>query len=303
MDWLRLRFHDLVPAQVEPLQGLLDSLGALASTIEDQADHPVLEPAPGETPLWPVAQLTALFSGQANSLALIVQLQQHLPTAELPRLPHWSADLLEDQIWTQTWMADYHPIQCGERLWICPSWVAPPEPNAVNLMLDPGLAFGTGTHPTTALCLRWLDHLARSQPLHNYNVLDYGCGSGILAIAALLLGAPQAMGVDIDPQAVRASFDNAQRNRVQAHFSAVEDLPRSATFDIVLANILAQPLIDLAPRLVHHLKPGGYLALSGLIEAQVPMVQAAYEQHCTDITIEIDNGWALLSGCRRAETS
>lgn len=299
LDWLRLRFHGLTPKQVEPLQDLLDELGAVATTVEDQADVPVLEPAPGETPLWPEAQLTALFSGQADSLELILQLQQYLPTADLPQLPQWSADLLEDQIWTQTWMADYHPIQCGERLWICPSWESPPNPDAVNLMLDPGLAFGTGTHPTTALCLRWLDRLAQSRTCNNDAVLDYGCGSGILAIAAMLLGASSAVGVDIDPQAVRASFDNAQRNQVAAHFSAVEDLPSTATFDIVLANILAQPLIELAPRLLHHLKPGGYLALSGIIEAQVPLVRAAYEVACDDITIELNSGWALISGRRR----
>jgi ribosomal protein L11 methyltransferase len=303
MDWLRLRFHGLQATQVEPLQALLEELGALATTVEDQADDPVLEPAPGETPLWPEAQLTALFPGQTDSLAIILQLQQCLPSPTLHRLPQWSADLLEEQVWTQTWMSDYHPIQCGERLWICPSWETPPVADAVNLMLDPGLAFGTGTHPTTALCLRWLDRLAREHAIESYSVLDYGCGSGILAIAAMLLGAPHAVGVDIDPQAIRASIDNAQRNQVTAQFSAVEDLPKSATFEIVLANILAQPLIDLAPQLLSHLKPGGRFALSGLIDTQVPMVRAAYAAHCDDITLEVDSGWALLSGRRLKETS
>jgi ribosomal protein L11 methyltransferase len=301
MDWLRLRFHGLKAAQVEPLQEMLETLGALATTVEDQADVPVLEPAPGETPLWPEAQITALFSGQTDSLEIILQLQMMLPTPSLPQLPQWSADLLEDQVWTQTWMADYHPIQCGERLWICPSWETPPVPDAVNLMLDPGLAFGTGTHPTTALCLKWLDRLAREQDMSNATVLDYGCGSGILAIAAMLLGAPHAVGVDIDPQAVRASADNAQRNQVQAHFSAVEGLPKTATFDIVLANILAQPLIDLAPQLLHHLKPGGCFALSGLLETQVPLVLEAYAAYCEDITVELESGWALIGGRRRKE--
>jgi ribosomal protein L11 methyltransferase len=299
MDWLRLRFHALQSAQVEPLQTLLEQLGALATTVEDQADSPVLEPAPGETPLWPEAQVTALFDGHTDSLAIILQLQQCLPLEAVARLPQWSADLLEEQVWTQAWMTDYHPIQCGERLWICPSWTAPPNPDAVNLMLDPGLAFGTGTHPTTALCLRWLDQLAQEHDLSTCSVLDYGCGSGILAIAAMLLGAPQATGVDIDPQAIRASVDNAQRNHVNAQFSAVEDLPSTATFEIVVANILAQPLIDLAPRLMQHLKLGGFFALSGLIRSQVPIVQAAYEPYCDEISVAFEAEWARITGRRR----
>lgn len=301
MDWLRLRFKGLQATQVEPLQDVLEQLGALATTVEDQADVPVLEPAPGETPLWPESQVTALFTDQEDSLALILALQQQLPVAHLPQLPQWSADLLEDQVWTQAWMTDYHPIQCGERLWICPSWTTPPDPNAVNLMLDPGLAFGTGTHPTTALCLRWLDALAQRRDLHQDAVLDFGCGSGILAIAAMLLGAAHATGVDIDPQAVQASLDNAQRNQVVATFGPVSDLSETAQFDVVLANILAQPLIDLAPRLCQHLKPGGWLALSGLIDTQVDLVRAAYAPYCDSIQVELDTGWALISARRRLD--
>lgn len=302
MDWLRLRFKGLKAAQVEPLQELLEGLGALASTVEDQADDPVLEPAPGETPLWPESQVTALFSDQQDSLALILALQQQLPVPTMTHLPQWSAELLEDQVWTQAWMTDYHPIQCGDRLWICPSWTAPPDANAVNLMLDPGLAFGTGTHPTTALCLRWLDQQASAQKLQGQSVLDYGCGSGILAIAALLLGAAVAVGVDIDPQAIQASVDNAQRNHVEAVFMTVTDGLPDTSFDTLVANILAQPLIDLAPQLCHHLKPGGMLALSGLIEAQVELVMAAYMPYCDDFLVTLDSGWAIITGRRRMDS-
>lgn len=194
-------------------------------------------------------------------------------------------------------MDNFHPMRFGQRLWIVPSWHAAPEPDAVNLLLDPGLAFGTGTHPTTALCLEWLD----AQPLDGMQVLDFGCGSGILAIAALLLGAEHAVGTDIDVQALEASRDNAGRNGIDpARFPLYlpEQLPQGQA-DVVVANILAGPLVALAPRIIERVKPGGRLALSGILLEQAEEVRAAYtSQFDLDPTAEKD-GWVRITGVRR----
>lgn len=194
-------------------------------------------------------------------------------------------------------MDNFQPLRFGQRLWIVPSWHQPPEPQAVNLHLDPGLAFGTGTHPTTALCLEWLD----GQSLHDCNVLDFGCGSGILAIAALLLGAKQACGTDIDPQALEASRDNATRNGIDAARFPLylpSEMPAD-TFDLVLANILAGPLVQLAPTISQHVRQGGHLVLSGILAEQAEEVRAAYQaDFILDPTAEKD-GWVRISGVRR----
>lgn len=194
-------------------------------------------------------------------------------------------------------MDNFHPMRFGQRLWIVPSWHAAPEPDAVNLLLDPGLAFGTGTHPTTALCLEWLD----AQPLDGMQVLDFGCGSGILAIAALLLGAEHAVGTDIDVQALEASRDNAGRNGIdpaRLPLYLPEQLPQGQA-DVVVANILAGPLVDLAPRIIERVKPGGRLALSGILLEQAEEVRSAYtSQFDLDPTAEKD-GWVRITGVRR----
>ena len=192
-------------------------------------------------------------------------------------------------------MEHFQPMQFGKRLWICPSGFEPPEPDAVNILLDPGLAFGTGTHPTTALCLRWLDSLA----WRGDTVLDFGCGSGILAVAALRLGASKAIGIDIDPQALTATRDNALKNGVEARLACLEaSQSASEVCDVVVANILAGPLVELLPRILNHLKPGGRLALSGILEDQAATVRSAYESTVTFEPDEVLDGWVILKGTR-----
>ncbi len=301
MNWLKLRLHHLSPAQIEPLEDLLLELGAQAVTVEDAADEPVLEPEPGSTPLWSDSRLTALFPAETEVDTLVLGLQQALPLPGVDQLPAWSTDLLEEKDWVRAWMDHYHPLQFGRRLWICPSWQSPPDPEAVNLLLDPGLAFGTGTHPTTSLCMRWLNDLAEADALQGRTILDFGCGSGVLGIAALLLGADRMIGVDIDPQAVTATRQNAERNSVAPDRYDVmlpDVLPTETRADIILANILAGPLIELAPTLARHLKPDGQLALSGIIRSQVDAVSAAYDGILTQIEVTYQDDWARITGRR-----
>lgn len=251
MPWLQLKI-DSHREQVTALEDALLAVGALSVTLLDNADEPILEPGLGETPLWTNTQVVGLFNADIDTQTVNLHLQQAFNESLAPR---W--EQLEDKDWSRAWMEDYHPIQCGERLWICPSWTQPPEPNATNLMLDPGLAFGTGTHPTTFLCMQWLDGLDCSDK----SVLDYGCGSGILGIAALLLGADNAYGVDIDPQALIATRENSQRNGLADDAFPVY-LPGEAPSrenDVVLANILAGPLVDLAETIAAQVKPGGHI--------------------------------------------
>ena len=193
-------------------------------------------------------------------------------------------------------MDNFHPMRFGQRLWIVPSWHAAPEPDAVNLLLDPGLAFGTGTHPTTALCLEWLD----GQPLEGCNVLDFGCGSGILAIAAKLLGAKQLTCTDIDSQALEATRDNANRNAIAEQDMLVylpQDMP-AGQFDVVLANILAGPLVQLAPQLIQHTRTGGRIALSGILAEQAQEVRDAYSNAFALAPTAEKDGWVCISGVR-----
>jgi len=269
MPWLQLIINSDRQSAESIEDALLDA-GAASVTFEDNADEPILEPALGETPLWRQTRVTGLFDAGTDTAAVDSFLRQQLPGASFDG--RWSP--LEDRDWEREWMKHYQPIRCGERLWICPSWIEPPEHQAVNLMLDPGLAFGTGTHPTTFLCLQWLDSL----DLAGKTVTDYGCGSGILAIAALLLGASRASCVDIDPQALTATHENARRNQLSPERLPVflpERAPAEPT-DLVLANILAGPLVDLAPTLAALTNPGGRLCLSGLIESQAEEVMANY---------------------------
>jgi ribosomal protein L11 methyltransferase len=292
MTWLQLRL-DTRPGQVEELEALMLATGAVAVTMEDNADQPVLEPGVGETPLWGQTRLTGLYSADT---AMDEVLAAFPPT--LLAQANQRVEILEDKDWEREWMKHYRPMPFGRRLWVCPSWMEPPDPKAVNLLLDPGLAFGTGTHPTTALCLTVLDGL----PLAGKTVVDYGCGSGILAVAALRLGAGAALGVDNDPQALVATRDNADRNGVPV--SALEvAMPGgydarawSGRAAVVIANILAGPLIELADTLVGLLRPGGTLLLSGLLESQAPELVARY---APQIPLQIageQDGWVCLTG-------
>jgi len=272
MSWLQLRIAVNKP-DVEALEDALLASGAVSVTLEDGADDPILEPGVGETPLWNSLRVTGLYPSDIHT-ELAFQL---LSESFSGQLEHWRWEILEDQPWETLWTEHYKPIPCGERLWICPSWREPPDPNAVNLSLDPGLAFGSGTHPTTFLCLQWLD----AQSLAGKTVIDFGCGSGILAIAALLLGAKQVIATDNDPQALLATRDNAQRNGLsesQLRVCLPEDL-NAEPADLVLANILAAPLISLAGQLTSLTRAGGQLCLSGMIASQTEAVMAAYSEH------------------------
>lgn len=280
-------------ANPETIESELLAAGALAVTLQDGGDQPVLEPAPGETPLWDDTRVTGLFAVDCDMGEVRKHLAAGLGAAALEGVESAS---LQDRDWIRAWMDDFHPMQFGERLWVVPSHRDAPDPCAVNLLLDPGLAFGTGTHPTTALCLRWLGE----ENLVDKQMLDYGCGSGILAIAALKLGAAAAEGVDIDPQALDASASNAENNGVTDQLKVF--LPESFKphlFDVVAANILAGPLIELAPAILQYLKPGGRLVLSGILEKQTPAVEAAYCVACTLDQAVVDDGWAMVSGTKK----
>lgn len=292
MPWLQVRLA-ITPEQASFYEDALLDVGAVSVTFMDAEDQPIFEPDLGTTPLWSHTHLLALFEGDADG----EQILAHLRLLTGDPLPEHQVERIEDQDWERSWMDNFQPMRFGRRLWIVPSWHAAPEPDAVNLLLDPGLAFGTGTHPTTALCLQWLD----GQALEGCSVLDFGCGSGILAIAALLLGAERAVGTDIDPQALEASRDNASRNGIDpARFPLYlpQDLPDEQA-DVVVANILAGPLVQLAPQITARVKHGGRLALSGILAEQADEVRAAYaEAFELDPTAEQD-GWVRISGVRR----
>ncbi len=268
MPWLQLRINSSREL-ANNIESELSRLGALAVTLQDNADQPIFEPELGETPLWQETRITGLFEASVDTQALLQQVQQRCPEVDDA---HWHQ--LEDKDWEREWMQHFHPIQCADNLWICPSWLEPPEPAAVNLKLDPGLAFGTGTHPTTFLCLQWLSQ----QDVEGKQLVDYGCGSGILGVAALLLGAESVCGIDIDPQALLATRDNTLRNGLPAESFPVYypgKCPQTEV-DLVLANILAGPLVDLAPTLSALVRPGGLLCLSGILATQGASVEAAY---------------------------
>ena len=274
----------------EPLEELLLESGALSVTLEDAADDPVLEPAPGQTPLWPTVRIKALFPDDPGTTRVIEQLRAQLPR-ELP----FALEPLPDKPWEREWLKDFRPMRFGRRLWVCPGGQDAGDADAVIVRLDPGLAFGTGTHPTTAMCLEWLDQI----DLEGRTIVDYGCGSGILAIAALKLGASRALAIDIDPQALLATSENAARNEVTGlELSSEPELPDGCA-DVLVANILAGPLVELAPRLAAAVKAGGNIALSGILTGQAPTVTAAY-QPWFDIDLAASReDWGLLSGRRR----
>jgi ribosomal protein L11 methyltransferase len=292
VTWLQLRLY-IRPETAQELEDRLLASGSVAVTLEDGGDQPVLEPGVGETPLWDQTRLTGLYPADTDMQAVLSLLPDYLQDITRHRV-----EILEDKDWEREWMQHYRPMQFGPRLWVCPSWLAPPQPDAINLLLDPGLAFGTGTHPTTALCLAQLDDLSP----HGGTAVDYGCGSGILALAALKLGAIECLGVDNDPQALAASRDNAARNDIGPERLALAlpdavDMARwSRRADLVIANILAGPLVQLCDTLFKFLKPGGTLLLSGLLQSQAAHVREHYaDRIALDVAGESD-GWVCLRG-------
>ncbi|MGG2141157.1 50S ribosomal protein L11 methyltransferase [Symbiopectobacterium sp. RP] len=293
MPWIQLKINT-TGEQAEQLGDALIESGAVSVTFQDTHDTPVFEPLPGEARLWGDTDVIGLYDAETEMPDVIAQLEQE------PLLGagfRHKIEQLEDKDWEREWMDNFHPMQFGKRLWIYPSWRDIPDPNAVDVMLDPGLAFGTGTHPTTSLCLQWLDSL----DLAGKTVIDFGCGSGILAIAALKLGAAQAIGIDIDPQAIQASRDNAQRNGVSERLALYlpKDQPNDLSADVVVANILAGPLRELSPLISTLPKAGGHLGLSGILASQAENVAAAYtDLFDLDPTVEKEE-WCRITGVKR----
>lgn len=281
-------------ALAEPVADLLSHLGALSVSFEDEGDQPLFEPKPGETPVWNQTRVIALFDPETDTALIRAGLVGRFGDENLSG---WRLEEIADQAWERAWLEHFELMRFGRRLWICSTGFPPPaKPDAVCVRLDPGLAFGTGTHPTTALCLEWLD----GQDLKGKTVLDYGCGSGILAVAALLLGAEIVHAVDIDPQALTATRDNARKNHVEERIVCAYpgDLPEFRA-DVLLANILANPLVELEDRFAQRLRVGGSLVLSGILRAQADDVLRAYQPHFELEPPVYREDWVRLSGTRR----
>jgi len=287
MPWIQTHLT-VDKAQAPLIELLLENLGALSITLGDAGDEPMLEPGPGETPLWSATRVTGLFSGDTDADALRTAINQALEQ-DISR--HLKVELLEDQDWERSWLDQFKPMRFGQRLWICPTGHAVDAADAVVIDLDPGLAFGTGTHPTTELCLRWLD----SADVAGKTIVDFGCGSGVLAIAALKLGAARAIGIDHDPQAILATRDNAERNGVAERLDVYlnDDFP-DQNADVVLANILANILVELNGRIAPLVAPAGELVLSGILTGQAEEVSQAYQGKLQFSPATEKDGWVLL---------
>lgn len=294
MAWVEISLS-VSREEAEAAEQALESQGALAITFEDEADVPVLEPALGTAPLWPVVNIRGLFEQGADRSSILSGL---LASEVIQRPGAISWREVADQDWERAWMDRFKPMQFGQHLWIVPTGMqGPDDPAALQLKLDPGLAFGTGTHPTTALCLEWIDGM----DLNDLKVLDFGCGSGVLGIAAALKGAASVVCVDNDPQALLATADNAARNGVEAQVQCFlpEDWP-AGNYDVILANILAGPLIQLAPQLIARLDQGSKIVLSGILENQANEVAAAYASSCGDLRRQQREEWLRLDGRKLA---
>jgi ribosomal protein L11 methyltransferase len=305
MPYLELTLR-CTEAEQPRYENALEDVGALSVTLLDadadtRNEHAILEPGVGETPLWKALVLTALFPEDTDPLLLLAALEAFDPALDWTRAGFRT---VQDEDWERAWLDQFKPMRFGARTFIVPWNHEVPEdargPDAAVVRLDPGLAFGSGTHPTTALCLRWLDGLAGEGLLADARVLDFGCGSGILALAALKLGAAAAIGVDNDPQALLASADNAQRNQVDARFAAcLPDDEPVATYPVVVANILASALDALADTLASRVAPGGRIALSGILNGQEDDLLARYGAWFDDLVATRDGDWMRIDGVRR----
>lgn len=289
MPWSEVSIS-VVREQAPLAELVLEQQGALAVTLEDGGDHPVLEPGPGATPLWPEVHVRGLFEADVARDG-ITQALQVVPGISRPDLIRWRE--VDDQVWERAWMDRFEPMKFGDHLWIVPTGMEIPlDENNIVIRLDPGLAFGSGTHPTTALCLEWLN----GQDFSAKRVIDYGCGSGILGIAAALKGAERVVCVDNDPQALEATTDNAARNGVTDRIQCLAPEAYSEnSADFILANILAGPLVELAPVLLDSVKPGGTIVLSGILQEQAEMVAGAYRADCQKICQNELDGWVRLT--------
>ncbi|GLX78861.1 ribosomal protein L11 methyltransferase [Thalassotalea insulae] len=293
MPWIQLRLN-ADEETAEKYSDWLSACGAQAVTFIDAKDTPIYEPLPGDEVIyWSNTIVMGLYDASYDMDKVLRYLKSIHPDGDNMR---YKLEQIEDKDWEREWMDNFHPMKFGQRLWICPSWREVPEPDAVNVMLDPGLAFGTGTHPTTALCLTWLDSL----DLSDKTVVDFGCGSGILSLAALKLGAKKVIGIDIDPQALQASKENAKRNGVEDRLELYlpKDQPQ-LTADVVVANILAGPLRELAPTIMAFVGDKGLLALSGVLETQAEELQSLYGNWCEMEPVTVQEEWVRLSGRRK----
>lgn len=291
MPWLQL----IIPTDENSADQISDALmdqGAVSVTLQDMQDQPVLEPTPGTTPMWSQTRVVGLFDANEDLKQVIKKVEQQLRK----KIPDWKGEQLEDKDWVRAWMDEFKPMQFGEKLWVVPSTFEPPHEDAANILLDPGLAFGTGTHPTTSMCLEWLD----ANPPLDKEIIDFGCGSGILAIGAILLGAKHAEAIDLDPQALIATRDNAEKNNVADRIKTY--LPNqfsNTTTSLLLANILASPLIELASYFAELTESRGQIVLSGILAEQAEAVLAAYKPHFDIETWKQQDDWVCLSGIRK----
>ncbi|MDA3140010.1 50S ribosomal protein L11 methyltransferase [Vibrio metschnikovii] len=291
MPWIQIKLNATNENAEAISDMLMEETAALSVTLLDAKDTPVFEPLPGETRLWGDTDLLALYDAEVDTPSILAQIRDSQLLADDFS---YKIEQIEDKDWEREWMDNFHPMKFGERLWICPSWRDIPDPNAVNVLLDPGLAFGTGTHPTTALCLQWLDSL----DLSGKTVIDFGCGSGILAIAAIKLGAAKVIGIDIDPQALQASKDNAERNGVADKIEVYlpQNQPENLVADVLVANILAGPLRELSAVIKSLIKPGGLLAMSGVLNTQAEDVATYYRDQLDIDPIIEQEEWCRITG-------
>jgi len=291
MAWLQISVV-VTDDQVEIFSDAFTTIGALSVTVLDAGDEPLLEPAPGETPLWSRVRLVALFAADNDETALRNALQAQLPLLSTDI----QIETLDDRDWSNTWRDTFGAMQFGERLWVCPVGESPSQTDAIVVHMDPGMAFGTGTHATTAMCLHWLD----AHPPVNLRVLDYGCGSGILAIAAHKLGAMNVTAVDIDPQALQATQENARRNVCDESIEVLHpDKLEVQTVDLLVANILANPLIELATVFTRQVPSGGRIILTGILAEQADAVMTAYRNTFVFEAPVHKEEWVLLEGSRK----
>lgn len=305
-DWLEVSV-DGARESAEVLEQWLFDAGALSVTLSDSVDdehlsHAVLEPVPGEVRLWADVTLVGLFAQASTESDVKASLHATASAAGVNPMPTCRMQRLADQAWERTWMDSFKPMRFGHRLWICPTQTPAVDEDAITLKLDPGLAFGTGTHATTAQCLEWLGAQTKNdlQPLAGKTVIDYGCGSGILAIAALLLGAEHAWAVDIDEQALQATGENATTNHVTERLSIGQPgILDEVAADILLANILFQPLMQLADSLARRVRSGGSLVMSGILQEQMEPLRMRYNDNFLFAKGQCSDGWALMSATRR----
>lgn len=292
MPWQQIKVNTN-PQYSDAIEASLLDFGAVSISFLDAEDQAVFQLEPGGTILWEETVVVALFENTADLSSCIQYLSNHENVKNQQSL---IIEKIEDQDWERAWMDDFNAMQFGDKLWICPSWQTPPEPDAVNIMLDPGMAFGSGTHATTSLCLQWLEQA----DLENAVVIDYGCGSGVLAIASILLGAKQAFGVDNDPQAVLATVDNSGRNKLDKSVISAylpDQLPQVQA-DIVMANILCAPLLELSSLLAGLVKSNGSIVLSGILEEQAGQIIDKYSRWFDLAPPAIEDGWVRIDGLR-----